>query len=132
MVDVPGAGAIAVAIGGYMVSRGIAEGVIDSTRGPTKADVGQEEGRAAPKVIRPVGLYPERAALGTGGVPWRTAVTAVLAGQESCVREKCAGRKAALRADAPGRRRFNSRVAVGIRGTRAFMLGTVRTVFRTE
>jgi hypothetical protein len=25
----------------YMVSRGVAEGLIDSNRGPTKADVGQ-------------------------------------------------------------------------------------------
>jgi hypothetical protein len=33
--------AAAVAFCGYMVSRGIAEGVIDSNRGPTPADVGQ-------------------------------------------------------------------------------------------
>jgi hypothetical protein len=30
-----------VAFFGYMLSRGVAEGVIDSNRGPTPADVGQ-------------------------------------------------------------------------------------------
>jgi fucose permease len=33
--------AAAVTFSGYMVSRGVAEGLIDSNRGPTKADVGQ-------------------------------------------------------------------------------------------
>ncbi len=33
--------AAAVTFSGYMVSRGMAEGIIDSNRGPTKADVGQ-------------------------------------------------------------------------------------------
>lgn len=33
--------AAAVAFFSYMLSRGVAEGLIDSTRGPTRADVGQ-------------------------------------------------------------------------------------------
>ncbi len=33
--------AAGVAFFGYMLSRGVAEGVIDSNRGPTPADVGQ-------------------------------------------------------------------------------------------
>lgn len=33
--------AAGVAFFGYMLSRGVAEGIIDSNRGPTSADVGQ-------------------------------------------------------------------------------------------
>jgi hypothetical protein len=33
--------AAAVTFSGYMVSRGVAEGLIDSNRGPKKADMGQ-------------------------------------------------------------------------------------------